>query len=64
MTMLKGNCSNGPLVLAELTSGRDRVVKAMRDALAPFRTAAGTYRIETEWRYATARRAPKLRADR
>jgi hypothetical protein len=53
--LLKGNCSNGPVVLAARTSGEPAVVGAVREALAPFRTAAGAYRIETEWPYVTAR---------
>ena len=52
--LLKGNASNGPVVLAERTSGEAAVVDAVLGALAPFRTASGTYRIETEWRYLTA----------
>jgi SAM-dependent methyltransferase len=54
-TLLKGNNSNGPVVLAERTSGEAAVVNALRDAFAAFRTASGAYRIETEWRYVTAR---------
>lgn len=54
-TLLKGNNSNGPVVLAERTSGRAAVVDAIRDALAPYRTVSGHYRIETEWRYVTAK---------
>ena len=53
-TMLKANLSGGPTVLAARTSGEAAVADALRDALAPFRTASGAYRIETEWRYATA----------
>jgi SAM-dependent methyltransferase len=53
--LLKGNNSNGPVVLAERTSGEAAVVNSLRAALAPFRTATGAYRIETEWRYVTAR---------
>jgi SAM-dependent methyltransferase len=53
--LLKGNCSNGPVVLAERTSGEAAVAGAVFYALAPFRTAAGAYRIETEWRYVTAK---------
>jgi SAM-dependent methyltransferase len=53
--LLKGNNSNGPVVLAERTSGEAAVVNAIRGALAAFRTATGVYRIETEWRYVTAR---------
>jgi SAM-dependent methyltransferase len=52
--LLKGNGSNGPVVLAEQTSGAAAVADAVVGALAPFRTASGTYRIETEWRYVTA----------
>jgi SAM-dependent methyltransferase len=54
-TLLKGNNSNGPVVLAERNSGRAIVENAVRTALAPFRTVSGAYRIETEWRYVTAR---------
>jgi len=53
--LLKGNNSNGPVVLAERTSGEVAVGDAIRDALALFRTSSGAYRIETEWRYVTAR---------
>ena len=53
-TLLKGNNSNGPVVLAERTSGEAAVANAVRSALASFRTVSGTYRIETEWRYVTA----------
>jgi SAM-dependent methyltransferase len=53
-SLLKGNNSNGPVVLAERTSGQAAVVNAVRESLAPFRTASGAYRIETEWRYLTA----------
>ena len=53
--LLKGNGSNGPVVLAERTSGQAAVVQAVLGALAPFRNASGAYRIETEWRYVTAK---------
>ena len=53
--LLKGNNSNGPVVLAERTSGEATVANAVRAALAPFRNSSGAYRIETEWRYVTAR---------
>jgi SAM-dependent methyltransferase len=52
--LLKGNNSNGPVVLAERTSGEAAVTSAVRTALAPFRTVSGGYRMETEWRYVTA----------
>jgi SAM-dependent methyltransferase len=54
-TLLKGTGSNGPAVLAERSAGEAAVVNALRDAFAAFRTASGAYRIETEWRYVTAR---------
>jgi hypothetical protein len=54
-TLLKGNNSNGPVVQAERNSGEATVANAIRNALAPFRTVSGAYRIETEWRYVTAR---------
>jgi SAM-dependent methyltransferase len=53
-SLLKGNNSNGPVVLAERTSGEAAVANAIRDALASFRTSLGAYRIETEWRFVTA----------
>jgi SAM-dependent methyltransferase len=52
--LLRGNNSNGPVVLAERISGQAAVINAVRDALAPFRTVSGRYRIETEWRHVTA----------
>jgi SAM-dependent methyltransferase len=54
-TMLKGNLAAGPAVLAARTSGEDAVAAALVDALAPFRSRSGSYRIESEWRYVTAR---------
>jgi SAM-dependent methyltransferase len=53
-TLLKGNNSNGPVILAERNAGQATVANAVRNALAPFRTVSGAYRIETEWRYVTA----------
>jgi hypothetical protein len=53
--LLKGNNLNGPVVLAERTSGEAAVANPIQEALAPFRTLSGSYRIETEWRYVTAR---------
>lgn len=52
--MLKGNLAAGPAVLASRTSGEEAVAAALLDGLAPFRTAAGSYRIESEWRYVKA----------
>ena len=53
--LLRGNRANGPVILAERTSGEVAVVDALRGAIEPFRTASGAYRIETEWRYVIAR---------
>jgi SAM-dependent methyltransferase len=52
--LLRGNRANGPVVLAERTSGEAAVIDTAREAFAPFRTSWGAYRIETEWRYVTA----------
>lgn len=46
--------STGPAVLASRTSGEDVVRAALADAVSPFKTSTGGYRIETEWRYALA----------
>ena len=52
--LLRGNRANGPVVLAERTSGEAAVIDALRGAFEPFRTASGGYRVETEWRYVIA----------
>jgi SAM-dependent methyltransferase len=52
--LLRGNRSNGPVVLAERTSGEAAVIDALRGAFDRYRTASGAYRIETEWRYVVA----------
>jgi hypothetical protein len=51
----RSNIASGPATLAIRTSGEDAVRQAALQAAAPFRTADGGYRIETEWRYVTAR---------
>ena len=43
--------SPGSVVLATRLAGETAVQAAIRDALAPFRTADGAYRVENEWRY-------------
>jgi SAM-dependent methyltransferase len=53
-TALIGLMSSGPAVKAIQTSGEDRVRKAVADALAPFRTASGGYRMENKFRYLIA----------
>lgn len=54
-TLLHATLASGPATLAIRTSGEDAVQEAALEAAAPFRTADGGYRIETEWRYVTAR---------
>jgi len=54
-SLLRGNRANGPIVLAERTSGEAAVIDGVREAFAPFRASSGAYRLETEWRYVTAR---------
>lgn len=52
--LLRAMLASGPATLAIRTSGEDTVQRAALAAFAPFRTADGGYRIETEWRYVTA----------
>ncbi len=54
-TLLQAHRSPGIVILAERTSCEVPVTEAIRAAFAPFRTSSGGYRIETEWRYVTAR---------
>jgi SAM-dependent methyltransferase len=53
--LLRATLASGPATLAIRTSGEDAVRAAALEASAPFRTAHGGYRMETEWRYVTAR---------
>jgi SAM-dependent methyltransferase len=53
-TMLRAQCSSAPAVLAARTSGEAAVKEALANALDPYRTASGGYRIENEYRYLTA----------
>lgn len=53
-TMLRAQCSSAPAVLAARTSGEESVREAIAQALLPFRTGSGGYRIQTEYRYLTA----------
>ena len=53
-TLLRANLSAGPATLASRTSGEKAVAAGLLEALTPFRTSSGAYRIETEWRYVTA----------
>jgi SAM-dependent methyltransferase len=54
-TLLRATLASGPATLAIRTSGEAAVRQAALEAAAPFRTADGGYRIETEWRHVTAR---------
>jgi SAM-dependent methyltransferase len=46
----------GPLVAAINNSGEERVRAAVLGAIAPYRTTAGGYRLENQFRYVVARR--------
>jgi SAM-dependent methyltransferase len=63
-TMLRAQCSSAPAVLAVRTSGEARVKEAIVNALLPYRTESGGYRIMTEYRYlmAKAKRALAIRS--
>ena len=54
-TMLRAQCSSAPAVLAVRTSGEARVKEAIVNALLPYRTESGGYRVQTEYRYLMAR---------
>jgi SAM-dependent methyltransferase len=54
-SLVRATLASGPATLAIGTSGEDAVRRAALEATAPFRTAHGGYRIETEWRYVTTR---------
>lgn len=53
--LLRATLASGPAALAIRTSGENPVRRAVLAAAAPYRTTDGGYRIETEWRYVTAR---------
>jgi SAM-dependent methyltransferase len=54
-TALRGLLSTGPAVRALRQVGEERVRRAVTEAIAPFRTARGGYRIENTFRYLVAR---------
>lgn len=54
-SLLHATLASGPATLAIRTSGEDAVRQAALKASAAFGIADGGYRIETEWRYVTAR---------
>jgi SAM-dependent methyltransferase len=53
---LRGLLSSGPVVLAIRTTGEEKVRAATTEAIAPFRTSSGGYRIENKFRYLIAER--------
>jgi SAM-dependent methyltransferase len=53
---LRGMLSAGPVALAMRTSGEQRVRAAVLDAILPYRTGSGGYRLENEFRYVSAQR--------
>lgn len=53
-TALRGILSGGPAVKAIQTAGEKRVVDAVTDAIAPFRTDDGRYVIHNAWRHLLA----------
>jgi hypothetical protein len=53
-TMLRAQCSSAPAVLAARTSGEANVVAALANAMEPYRTETGGYRLQNEYRYLTA----------
>jgi ubiquinone/menaquinone biosynthesis C-methylase UbiE len=50
-TLVRELLSPGSVVLATRRAGEAAVRAAIRDALAPFRTTDGAYRVENEWHY-------------
>jgi SAM-dependent methyltransferase len=53
-TLLRANLAPGPAVMAARAAGEETLREALATAFAPFRTASGRYRIETEWRFVHA----------
>lgn len=56
-TMLRAQSSSAPAVLAARTVGDAQLADAITTALAPYRQTSGGYRLNTEYRYLTARLA-------
>jgi SAM-dependent methyltransferase len=52
---LRASLSAGPATRAIRHSGEERVKEAVMQALAPFKTASGGYRLENEFRYLVAK---------
>jgi SAM-dependent methyltransferase len=47
---------SGPAIIAMRTSGAEHVHKAVLDAIAPFKTSSGAYRLNNKFRYLIAQR--------
>ena len=53
--LLRSLLSSAPAVVAARTSGEQAVRAAVLDAMTPYRTADGGFRVENEWHYLVAR---------
>ena len=53
---LRGLLASGPVVLAIRTSGEEKVRAAVTEAIAPYETPQGGYRLENKFRYLAAER--------
>jgi SAM-dependent methyltransferase len=54
-SLARGMLAPGPVVYAMRIAGEESVRDAILDALEPYRTASGGYRLENEWHYLIAR---------
>lgn len=55
-TALRGLMSGGPCVSVARQAGAEPVAKAIREGIAPYRQADGSYRFENTWRFAIGRK--------
>jgi SAM-dependent methyltransferase len=53
--LMRSLLSSAPAVVAARTAGEQAVRDAIRDAMAPYLTTDGGYRVENEWHYLLAR---------
>jgi len=53
---LRGLMSSGPCVNVARRAGADAVANAIRDGIAPYRQADGSYRFQNTWRFAIGRK--------
>jgi hypothetical protein len=54
-TALRGLMAAGPAVKAINASGEDRTREAIAEAIVPFRSVSGGYRLENTFRYVIAK---------